>query len=85
MLQSNLINLEYTTSTEIFSKKNSHVYFFCVNDKIVKIGASESSIKDNMNYYVQRAIEGGFSPTRFMCHMLIYAHLKLQNEIKIQI
>ena len=65
------------------SKKNSHVYFFCVNDKIVKIGASESSIKDNMNYYVQRAIAGGFSPTRFMCHMLIYANLKLQNEIKI--
>ena len=83
LLQSNLINLEFTIGTEISSKKNSHVYFFCVNDKIVKIGASESSIKDNMNYYVQRAIAGGFSPTRFMCHMLIYAHLKLQNEIKI--
>tara|TARA_B000000565_G_C23640876_1_gene322709 strand:+ start:52 stop:702 length:651 start_codon:yes stop_codon:yes gene_type:complete len=83
LLQSNLINLEFTIGTEIFSKKNSHVYFFCVNDKIVKIGASESSIKDNMNYYVQRAIVGGFSPTRFMCHMLIYANLKLQNEIKI--
>tara|TARA_B100000575_G_C22867163_1_gene506326 strand:+ start:47 stop:697 length:651 start_codon:yes stop_codon:yes gene_type:complete len=83
LLQSNLINLEFTIGTEISSKKNSHVYFFCVNDKIVKIGASESSIKDNMNYYVQRAIAGGFSPTRFMCHMLIYAHLKSQNEIKI--
>ena len=28
LLQSNLINLEFTIGTEIFSKKNSHVYFF---------------------------------------------------------
>tara|TARA_B100001057_G_scaffold396112_1_gene405839 strand:- start:1086 stop:1736 length:651 start_codon:yes stop_codon:yes gene_type:complete len=83
LLQSNLINLSYIKDKEIISKKNSHVYFFCANDKIVKIGASETSIKDNMSYYVERAIAGGFSPTRFMCHMLIYAHLKLQNEIKI--
>ena len=83
LLQSNLINLSFIKDKEIISKKNSHVYFFCANDKIVKIGASETSIKDNMSYYVERAITGGFSPTRFMCHMLIYAHLKLQNEIKI--
>ena len=40
-------------------------------------------ILDNMNYYVERAIAGGFSPTRFTCHMLIYGSLKNNKKVKV--
>ena len=83
LLQSNLININYLISDNELNKKNCHVYFFCVDDEVFKIGASQSSIIDNMNYYVERAISGGFSPTRFTCHMLIYGSLKNNKKVKV--
>ena len=83
LLQSNLININYLISDNELNKKNCHVYFFCVDDEVFKIGASQSSVIDNMNYYVERAISGGFSPTRFTCHMLIYASLKNNKKVKV--
>ena len=77
LFQTNLINLRFTLDKDILSKKICHVYFFCCNDKIFKIGGSNSSIEDNLeNFYINQAISGGFSNSRFLCHIKIYTYLK---------
>ena len=83
LLQTNLIEIEFTIEKTIKEKKNCHVYFFCVNGIIHKIGGSNMSVEDNLDYYVNQAITGGFSPSRFNCHMLIYGSLKNNKEVSV--
>ena len=85
LLQTNLINLDFASKENIddfLNAKQCHVYFFCCDEIIYKIGGSNSSIIDNLDgYYVNQAISGNFSPSRFFCHMKIFANLKSGKKV----
>ena len=85
LLQTNLINLDFASKENIddfLNTKQCHVYFFCCDEIIYKIGGSNSSIIDNLDgYYVNQAISGNFSPSRFFCHMKIFANLKSGKKV----
>ena len=85
LLQTNLVDIDFSTENEIskiLKKKICHVYFFCCDENIYKIGGSNSSIKSNLkDYYIDQAISGGFSNSRFFCHLKIYANLKAGKKV----
>lgn len=77
---------EKIEANKLHKKCLAIVYFFCVNDKIVKIGqtSGKGGIKDCLNFYCG-AGQDDPGPNRFTINALIREQLKINNKIDLYI
>ena len=82
-LNNNSWNFEWLINNNYLKNSNSRIYLIIINNKIVKIGKSESKngIRETLNMY-KNGRSGSPSLRSFGIYYLILEELKLNNNVK---